>query len=279
MFMMRPLRSIVVAMLGIAALCSPIRVRADILDAEIWSNHIEEIQQINNLQQFRHTMNRGFDAMSVMVPGGGTDVQSTAAKIADEHARWNATLVLAPYSSRRELDVFLNQGGFSAEARRSVEGYLLRQFAAFPAKASAASFNPQNVADVRLFALETAYRIVRPDDTTPMPATMLIDIGLQRQMSEIYRTRGLSAQQKQDVRDYYVIARAVFLPALRGSREFLDTDVITRRSLIEIARAFVIRDAAVDPMSVSWSQLPCVGASAVECQVHMAMAKAALQTR
>jgi hypothetical protein len=248
---------------------------ADILDAEDWSNHIEEIQQINNTQQLRRTMNRSFDMMAGMAAGGG-DGQS-AADIAQQHAAWNATLSVSPAPPGSELQRFLK--GLDSEAKAQVRAYLLREFAAYPAAAAQAAFNPANVADARVFALQTAFRAARPSEATSLAATMIVDLALTQQMAGIYTARGLTTQQKQETLDYYIIVRAVLLPAVPGTPEYQLGDAASRAKLTAFARAYVQHDAGVDPSTTSWDQLPCVGSTPVDCAAHMAMARSAMSGR
>ena len=49
-------------------------------------------------------------------------------------------------------------------------------------------------------------------------------------------------------------------------------DANARRSLTAFARAFLLKDTAVDPAVVSWNQLPCVGIADLVCKVQTAMA-------
>ncbi len=257
------------ALIGFGVASSTV-ARADILDAEDWSNHIEEIQQINNTQQFRRTMNRGFDMMAGM--GGGGDARGPSA--AQQMASWNATLVLPPAEPGSELRRFL--ATVAPSGYDEIATYLRREFAAYPAAAAKASFNPQNVADARLFALETAFRAIRPNDPMPFEATFLLDIALSQQMTSIYIARQLTTREKQDTLDYYVIARALFLPAVLGAPAYALADETSRRSLAATARSFFLRDAGVDPKTVTWQQLPCVGISQVDCAAHLAMAQSAM---
>jgi hypothetical protein len=73
-----------------------------------------------------------------------------------------------------------------------------------------------------------------------------------------------------------VIIRSFIAPAVERIPQAGPIDANTRRSLRAFARAFLIKDTAVDPERVSWDQLPCVGISTVECQVQTAMARSAL---
>ena len=254
---------------GVAASAA---ARADILDAEDWSNHIEEINQINNTQQFRRTMNRGFDMMVGMGADGGG--QSAADRIAQQTATWRATLVVPPAPPGSELQRFL--AGVDPAGRREVENYMRREFAAYPAAAAQASFDPANVLDARLFALQTAFRAVRPNEPTPLDATYLLHLALSQQMTMAFTTHKITTRTKQDARDYYIIARAILLPAVAGTPEGGLADEASRKALAEKARAFFLRDAGVDPMTVTWQQLPCIGVSQVDCAAHLAMARSAM---
>jgi len=245
--------------------------RADILDAEDWSNHVEEINQIHDTQQFRRTMNRGFDMMAGM--GGGAAGGASPADIAQQHAAWNATLVVPSAPPGSELQRFL--AGVNSADRDQVRAYLLREFAAYPAAAAQAWFNPANVADARVFTLQTAFRAVHPTDPTPMAATLIVHLGLTQQMAGVYTARGLTTRQKQDTLDFYVIVRALLLPAVPGTPEYQLGDAPSRAKLAAFARAFVLHDAGVDP-TTSWGQLPCIGVSSVDCATHLAMARAQL---
>jgi hypothetical protein len=105
--------------------------RADILDAKDWSNHIE-IQQINNGQQFRRTMNRGFDMMAGMAGGGNAGGLSSANSV----AQWNATLVVPPAAPGSEVQRFLAR--VDSSGRAELANYLQHEFAAYPAAATQA---------------------------------------------------------------------------------------------------------------------------------------------
>jgi hypothetical protein len=61
---------------------------------------------------------------------------------------------------------------------------MLKQFAAFSAAASRAWLNPQNIAEARLVAPQTAYQVVRHGDA-PMPGTFLLSIPLQRSTIDV----------------------------------------------------------------------------------------------
>jgi hypothetical protein len=251
------------------ALCLPHAAGADILDSETWDNHVEQITELSNANQYRRTMNRGFDAMSAI--GGGPSA-------ANEMAGWKAALVV-PSSSQHELNVFLAKAKVSSEDdRRALRTYMLQRFAAYPAEARQASpaLEPRNVVDARIFALQTAYRLVRPESPTSGAATLLLSVALSRQMTQAFNAHHYTAQQKQDAHDYYVIIRAFIEPAVERIPEAGPIDANTRRSLTAFARAFLVKDTAIDPAIVPWDQLPCVGISAVECQVQTAIARSAL---
>jgi hypothetical protein len=136
--------------------------------------------------------------------------------------------------------------------------------------------NPRNVADARLFALETAFRAVRPTDPMPFEATFLLDIGLSQQMTMAFTAHHISTRTKQDAIDYYVIVRATLLPAVPDTSEYRLADEAARRSLTATARSFFLRDAGVDPTTTPWQQLRCIGVSEVDCAVHLAMARSAI---
>jgi hypothetical protein len=242
--------------------------RADILDAEDWSNHIEEIQQLQNTQQFRRTMNRGFD---MMVGMGGNAGRPSATQ---QMANWNATLVVPAAAPGSELQRFLAH--VDPSGRDEVAMYLRREFAAYPAAAAKAALNPRNVADARLFALETAFRAVHPNDSMPFEATFLLDIGLSQQMTGVYTVRQLTTRAKQDTLDYYIIVRSIFLPAVTGTLEYQLGDRQSRAKIGSLARTFVMHDAGIDPSTTSWRQLPCIGISQVDCDAHFAMARASM---
>jgi hypothetical protein len=235
-------RFALVAMCALA-LCVPRAVGADILDSETWDNHIEQFDEMSNANQFRRTMNRGFDAMSAI--GGGSSGSGPSA--ANEMAAWKAALVLPPSSSQHELGLFLAQAKVPSEgARRALRTYMLQRFAAYPAEARHASpaLDPRNVVDARVFALKTAYRAVRPDSPTSGAATLLLSVALSRQMTDAFTAHHYSRQQKQDARDYYVIVRALIQPAVQqvpGAGAF---DPNARRSLTAFARAFLLKDTA-----------------------------------
>ncbi len=59
--------------------------------------------------------------------------------------------------------------------------------------------------------------------------------------------------------DYYVIIRAFIVPAVQRIPQAGPIDANTCRSLRAFARAFLIKDTAVDLGKVSWDELPCVG--------------------
>jgi hypothetical protein len=69
---------------------------------------------------------------------------------------------------------------------------MLRAFASDPAAASQSAFNPANVADACVFALQTACRAVRPSEATSFSATMIVDLALVRQMADVYTARGIT---------------------------------------------------------------------------------------
>jgi len=270
----RRLRNIAYALVA-SVVVGAAAARADILDAEDWSNHIEEIQQINDSQQLRRTMNRGFDAMAGM--GGGGAGGPSAADIAQQHAAWNATLVVPSAPPGSELQRFLAR--LDPAAKDQARAYMLREFATFSTAAAQASLNPSNVADARVFALQTAFRAARPNEATSLAATMIVDLALTQQMAGVYTVRGLTTRQKQDTLDFYVIVRALLVSAVPGTPEYQLGDPASRAKIVAFARAFVQHDAGVDPSTVSWEQLPCIGSSTVDCEVHMAMARAAVGGR
>jgi hypothetical protein len=138
-------------------------------------------------------MNRGFDAMSAIGGGGGSGGGPTAAQ---EIAAWKAALVLPPSSSHHELDVFLAGAKVSPEAeRRALRTYMLQRFAAYPTEARQASpsLDPRSVVDARIFALQTAYRAVRPSSPTSGAATLLLSVALSRQMIEAFNAHNYTA--------------------------------------------------------------------------------------
>lgn len=242
--------------------------RADIHDAEDWSNHIEQIQQLQNTQQFRRTMNRGFD----MIAGMGSNAGGPTA--AQQMANWNATLVVQAAPPGSELQRFLAH--VDPFGRNEVATYLRREFAAYPTAAAKAALNPRNVADARLFALETAFRAVHPNDSMPFEATFLLDVGFSQQMTGVYTARQLTMRQKQVTLDFYIIVRSLFLPAVTGTPEYRLGDGQSQAKIASLARTFVMHDAGVDPSTTSWRQLPCIGISQVDCDTHLAMARAAM---
>ena len=196
-----------------------------------------------------------------------------------EMGAWKAALVLPPSSSQHELDVFLAKARVpSANERRALRTYMLQRFAAYATEARRASpaLDPRSVVDARIFALQTAYRTVRPESPTSGAATLLLSVALSRQMTQAFNAHHYSIQQKQDAHDYYVIIRSFILPAVQRIPQAGPIDANTRRSLRAFARAFLVKDTAVDPARVSWDELPCVGISTVECQVQTAMARRAL---
>jgi hypothetical protein len=213
-------------------------------------------------------MNRGFDMMAGM---GGDAGGSSATQ---QMANWNATLVVPSAAPGSELQRFLAH--VDPSGRDEVATYLRREFAAYPAAAAKASLNPRNVADARLFALETAFRAVHPNDSMPFEATFLLDIGLSQQMTGVYSARQLTMRQKQETRDYYIIVRSMFLPAVAGTPEYQLGDRQSRAKIASLARTFVMHDAGIDPSTTSWRQLPCIGISQVDCDAHVAMARAAM---
>jgi hypothetical protein len=257
-------------------LCWPHAATADLIDAEIFSNHVRQVQELNNETQLRRTMNRGFDALSAIGAGGGSGDGPSAA---NEMAAWKAALVLPPSSSRHELNLFLGQAKVSSEDdRRALRTYMLQRFAAYPSEARQASpaLDPRSVVDARIFALQMAYRAVRPDSPTSGAATLLLSVALSRQMTEAFNAHNYTAQQKQDARDYYVIIRAFIEPAVERLPEAGPINANTRQSLVAFARAFLVKDTAVDPATESWDQLPCVGISDFVCKIQTAMARSAL---
>jgi len=269
------MRRLVLLAMCALTLCVPHAAGADILDSETWDNHVEQIQEMNTANQYRRTMNRGFDAMSAIGAGGSGGGPSPAI----EMGAWKAALVLPPSSSQHELDVFLAKARVpSANERRALRTYMLQRFAAYAAEARRASpaLDPSSVVDARILALQTAYRTVRPESPTSGAATLLLSVALSRQMTQAFNAHHYSIQQKQDAHDYYVIIRSFILPAVQRIPQAGPIDANTRRSLRAFARAFLVKDTAVDPARVSWDELPCVGISTVECQVQTAIARSAL---
>jgi hypothetical protein len=196
-------------------------------------------------------MNRGFDAMSAIGSGSGSGGGPTAAQ---EMAAWRAALVLPPSSSHHELSVFLAGAKVPSEAeRRALRTYMLQRFTAYPREARQASpaLDPRSVVDARIFAVQTAYRAVRPGSPTSGAATLLLSVALSRQMTEAFTAHSYTAQQKQDAHDYYVIVRALIQPAVQHISGAGTLDANARRSLTAFARAFLLKDTAVDPASVS----------------------------
>ena len=191
---------------------------------------------------------------------------------------WKAALVLPPSSSQHELDVFLAKARVpSANERRALRTYMLQRFAAYAAEARRAS-PPRSEQRRRRADIGLANRVshVRPESPTSGAATLLLSVALSRQMTQAFNAHHYSIQQKQDAHDYYVIIRSFILPAVQRIPQAGPIDANTRRSLRAFARAFLVKDTAVDPARVSSDGLPCVGISTVECQIQTAIARSAL---
>jgi hypothetical protein len=130
----------------------------------------------------------------------------------------------------------------------------MSEFTSYPAAARRASFDPANVAHARLFALQAAFRAVRPNDALALESTRILSIALSQQMTGIYQQRGLTIRQKQDARDYYVIARALFLPAVPGTPESHVADPPSRQALVaKAARLCSAMPASIQPQRLGAS--------------------------
>ena len=158
-----------------------------------------------------------------------------------------------------------------AKRRTVLERYMRQRFARYGSQARFAFFDPTNIADARIFALQAAYCAARLDDSFPMAATFLIETALSQSMTQALIPMKLTSAQKQDIRNYYVIQRALYLPALHPASQAGDD--ADRRALAAAARLFIQQNIGIDPQRVSWAELPCIGASPVACNVQIAIAR------
>jgi hypothetical protein len=108
--------------------------------------------------------------------------------------------------------------------------------------------NPRNVADARLFALETAFRAVRPTDPMPFEATFLLDIGLSQQMTMAFTAHHISTRTKQDAIDYYVSFARRCCPPYRTPRS-IDSPTKRRgdRSPPRLGASFCAMRVSIQP--------------------------------